>query len=376
MASIQSDGFKTSYGITINFQPWWTMGFRFTKLHLYEELGGKIAYGEMDLIMDGSDNAINAIRDQKDGTITISDESGQTLVIPIAIYDINGNDNNYVSMEFLCLPKLDFAYIDKTQVWDKPIKKVIETLYPGKIDIRDGCEPDIQKDPLYHQNKETDQDICTRLCYSYKKDCIFSYGMEGLLIKDTMGNKSSWGKAEPHLDFRVNTMMVTQRNNFAEPATRHFIYKHPINIWTDTEGEISIKDYTDYEPVNFKNLAKYRSRFMMHKDFEQHEYNLTYNRDYQASKYVQSISVINRDIPMYRIGDVLIYHNEQKFAEGMSWSQKNYLVKSNEIFMAIDSSEDIDEYGEKFGWTSELVCLDENAGGTVIGSTSDPVIPD
>ena len=83
----------------------------------------------------------------------------------------------------------------------------------------------------------------------------------------------------------------------------------------------------------------------MHKDFEQHEYNLTYNRDYQASKYVQSISVINRDIPMYRIGDVLIYHNEQKFAEGMSWSQKNYLVKSNEIFMAIDSSEDIDEYG-------------------------------
>ena len=128
MASIQSDGFKTSYGITINFQPWWTMGFRFTKLHLYEELGGKVAYGDMELIMDGSDKAINAIRDQKDGTITISDESGQTLVIPIAIYDINGNNNNYVSMEFLCLPKLDFAYVDKTQVWDKPIKKVIEAL--------------------------------------------------------------------------------------------------------------------------------------------------------------------------------------------------------------------------------------------------------
>ena len=85
MASIQTDGFTTSYGITINFQPWWTMGFRLTCLHLYEELGGAVAHGDMELLMDGSKAALNAIRDQKDGTLTISDEWGQSLTIPVSI---------------------------------------------------------------------------------------------------------------------------------------------------------------------------------------------------------------------------------------------------------------------------------------------------
>ena len=92
------------------------------------------------------------------------------------------------------------------------------------------------------------------------------------------------------------------------------------------------------------------------------------------SQYVHSISIINRDIPKYRIGDVLIYNNVQKKATELSWDQKNYLVKSNEIFLAVDSTDYVDEYGEKFGWTSELVCLDENAGDSILGSTSDPVI--
>lgn len=379
--AIQTDGFLTPYGITVNFQPWWTLGFRFTKLHLYEELGGKLAYGEMDMIMNGSDDALNAIKDQKDGTITLTSELGQTLTIPIAVTDIVGNDSNYVSINFLCLPSLDFAYTNKTIVWDKPIKKVIEALYPGKVDIRDGCETDIQKDPLYYQNNEPDQNICSRLCFSYKKDCIFSYGLEGLLIKDTLGNKNSHGKNEDSdtnkIDLRVNTVQTTQMDNFAEPATRHFIYKHPINIWEDTESEVSIKDYTEYEPVNFRILEKYRTKFLMHKDYEQLDYNMYYNQDYQNSRYSQYIRIMNRDFPTYRIGDVLIYTNEQKKDADLSWNQKYYLVQSNEIFIAVDSCDYWDEFGERFGWVSKLVCLQENTGGTtVIGSTSDPVIPD
>ena len=374
MASIQTDGFTTSYGITINFQPWWTMGFRLTCLHLYEELGGEVAHGDMELLMDGSEAALNAIRDQKDGTLTISDEWGQSLTIPVSIYWISGNDNNYVSMKFLCLPKLNFVSVDNTVTWESPIKDVISSLYPGKIDIRDGCEPDIQKDPKYYQNKESDHSLCTRLCYSYKKDSIFSFGVEGLLLKDTKGNKSSWGKVEPHLEIWLDSATVTQRSRFSENAMRHPVYKHPINIWEDTEGELAIKDYTQYESLNLHVLGKYRDRYYMHSDYEQLENNLTYNRDYQMSQYVHSISIINRDIPKYRIGDVLIYNNVQKKATELSWDQKNYLVKSNEIFLAVDSTDYVDEYGEKFGWTSELVCLDENAGDSILGSTSDPVI--
>ena len=74
MAAIQTDGFYTSHGITVNFQPWWKMGFRLTYLHLYEELGGEVASGDMELHMDGSEAALNAVRDQKDGTLTITDD--------------------------------------------------------------------------------------------------------------------------------------------------------------------------------------------------------------------------------------------------------------------------------------------------------------
>ena len=85
-----------------------------------------------------------------------------------------------------------------------------------------------------------------------------------------------------------------------------------LNIWEDTEGELAIKDYTQYESPNLHVLGKYRDRYYMHSDYEQLENNLTYNRDYQMSQYVHSISIINRDIPKYRIGDVLIYNNVQK----------------------------------------------------------------
>lgn len=370
MASIANDGFKTSDGITVNFQPWWKLGFRFSSLHLYEELGGKVANGTMELMFDGSSNSLNALTDQKTGTLTISDEDGSTLVIPVFVIDLS-HDNNYATISFVCLPSVDFINLDITTIWEKPIKEVIEALYPGKIDIRKDCESDIQNDPIYYQNKETNQEICSRLCYSYKKDCIFAYGLEGLLLKDTMGNKSSWGKVEPHIHIRVDSGKVTQRESFTHHRVKPEIYKMPINLWEDSKNEVAIKDYTEYESLNLRIQAKYRDRLYMHKDFWQLDYNLKYNKSYLDSRYYQEVSVINKAIPKYRIGDVLLYDPLQYMAEEINIPWRKYLVRSNEIFLSIDSSDLVDEYGGKFGWTSKLLALEEN-GTIAIGSDSDP----
>lgn len=374
MASIQTDGFLTNQGITVNFQPWFASGFRFTRLYLYEEIGGKVAHGEIDLEMDGSEEAINMVTKEKTGTLTLQDENGPNLTIPLFITDAI-QEHNYVRMSFLCINAIDFVEVDVTTIWDKPIKKVIEALYPGKIDIRDGCEPDIQNDPLYYQNKETNKEICERLCYSYKKDCIFAFGLEGLLIKDTLGMKNSWGKDEGpdsnKLDIRVNTNETTQRDAFANPNFKRTLYQLPINLWEDTESKAAIKDYTEYEPVNFNIMAKYRERYYMHKDYYQLWYNYTYNWVYQHSKYYQEISVIHRNMPKYKIGDVLLYRNEQFTSEETKWKWKYYLVRSNEIFLSTDHSDMFDEYGQRYGWTSKLVALEEN-GSFAVGSDTDP----
>ncbi|MBR2248329.1 MAG: hypothetical protein IJ880_15120 [Bacilli bacterium] len=371
MASISSDGFLTSGGITVNFQPWWKMGFRFTSLHLYEELGGLMANGRMELLFDGAkEDALTALTDQKTGTLTLKDEDGQILEIPIFVLNLD-HDNNYATIDFVCLNSIDFMNLDITMVYDKPIKDVIKLLYPGKVDIREGCEPDIQNDPLYYQNKETNRELCTRLCYSYKKDCIFGYGLEGLLLKDTIGNKSSWNKVEPHLHIRVDTGDTMQREPFSHKRVKPDLYKLPIDLWKDTESKVAIKDYTDYESVNLKIMSKYRNRIYMHKDYYQLDYNLTYNKSYLDSKLYQEVSIISKTIPEFRLGDVLLYDPLQYMSSEIDLPWRQYLVRSNEIFLSVDNSDLVDEYGGKFGWTSKLLALEEN-GTIAIGSDSDP----
>lgn len=374
MASIQTDGFLTNQNITVNLQPWFKNGFRFTRLYLYEEIGGKVAHGELDLIYDGSEEAFKLLSEQKTAMLTLQEEEGPNLTIPIFFTNIV-QDHNRVYTTFLCIQAIDFVDVDITTVWEMPIKDVINALYPGNVDIRDGCEPDIQSDPLYYQNKETNKDLCERLCYSYKKDCIFAFGFEGLMIKDTMGMKNSKGKDESDEnnlpDLRVDIQGSTQRSAFTNSNFKRSLYQLPINLWEDTEQKVAIKDYTDYESLNLNVMAKYRNRYYMHKDYYQLWYNYTYNWVYQHSTYYQEISVIHRFMPRYKIGDVVYYTNEQFTSENTKWDYKYYLVRSNEIFLSTDQSDVYDEYGLRYGWTSKLVALQEN-GAIALGSDEDP----
>ena len=369
--AIQTDGFKNSQGITLNFQPWFANGFRFTHFEIEESLGGQIAGGSIEMIHAGSSSALNLLENEKTGKFTLSDENGNRLEFPVIINKVD-HFNNMVTLSFVCLPTMDFVNVRDTQIYETPIQETIEALYPGKVDIRPQCFSDLQIDPIYYQNEETQHDLCTRLCYSYKKDCVFSFGIEGLTLKDTCCNMSSWLKKEPHLNISIDTMLVNQRNSNQRPWEHPLIYKKPINVWEDSEVEVAIKDYTDYESLNLRVLAKMDKRFYMSTDYYQLHENLTYNRDYMTSEFFHNIIITNRDIPKYRIGDVLIVDKIQMREAGQDWPWKYYLVLKNEIFLAIDNSGYYDEDAQSFGWTSKLVALDEE-GHIVLGKEQDPL---
>lgn len=372
------DSFKTSYGIKVTFTPWFSSGWRFTKLTLKEELGGEIASGTIDLITDRSNGALDVLKNEKKGQLKLEDDWGESLTIPVLIIDKH-HTNNYLTLKFLCgITSSEFFDINKTQIHEKPIKEVIKSLYPGKVDIRPDCETDLQKDPPppYYQDQETNWNYCTKLCMAYKKDCIFTYGWEGLMVKDTFGNKNSHGQhdsvAKDQMRITVDSAHVSQRDDMRRPLLKPSLYDFPVNLWEDTEQKVAIKDYTDWEPINFRCMAKMDERYIMHKDYYQLDYNFSYNREYQESTFYNQITITNRDIPKYRIGDAVYVKNAPMIAEKSYdlWDWKWYLVKENEIFLAIDDAGYLDEDGQLFGWTSKLVAYEED-GSWKYGTEND-----
>ncbi len=365
------DKYLTSHNITVQFTPWFPSGWKFTRLILKEELGGKLAEGVIDLQCNGDPGAISLLKDEKKGQLTLTDNNtGNTLVIPIIITNKSHN-NHYLTMTFYCgITNSEFFDINKTQIHEKPIKKVIESLYPGKVDIRPDCETDLALDPppvyFYKQNQETNQNFCIKLCEAYKESCIFTFGWEGLMLKDTYGNKNSHGlhdsTCETQMRINIDSAHVVQRDTMDRPLNKPSIYDFPVNIFEDTEGKVAIKDYTDWEPINFKCMAKMDERYMMHNDYYQMDHNFSYNREYMQSILYNQIVITNRDFPSYRIGDVLYVKITGKIAEKSysNWIWRKYLVRSNEIFLTVDGSGYIDEDGQPFGWTSKLVCLEED----------------
>ena len=52
------DKYLTSHNITVQFTPWFPSGWKFTRLILKEELGGKLAEGVIDLQCNGDPGEI------------------------------------------------------------------------------------------------------------------------------------------------------------------------------------------------------------------------------------------------------------------------------------------------------------------------------
>jgi hypothetical protein len=366
--------YTNTFKISLDFQPWFDPSaghYKFTNVHMYEELGGQLAFGTMSMIHDGSNTALKLLTDQHTGEITLKDEKEGGLEYKIPVFIINKEYvKNYLKIDFICIKDKAFAFNLHTSEWTN-IRSTIESLYPGKKDIR--VDTDIQNKKLrYFQNNETDQDFISRLCYSYKRESIFSFGWEGLMIKEIMGKLDHDGnneKPKPKIWLRENANM-SQLDEDADQYSRE-IYRLPYNCWEDKTGKKETQDYTEWEPINLRLVKRYDGMRMVQTDYYPLLENRKYNMLYQNSNYYTTFRIKDFEMPRYKIGDVVNYKRQDRVASKINWPYKYYLVKSNELFYSTEESDLTDEDGFNFSWISKFWGLEED-GSVALGKEDDP----
>lgn len=349
--------YTNSYKVSINFTPWFDSGYRFDRIHMYEELGGQLAKGEISMTHDGSAEALKLITDQYTGQITLEKEGGNTYTIDIFIVN-REYFKNFLTLKFVCIKDKKF-YTELIQAEWTDITDAIESLYPGKKDIR--CECDINNNLTIFQNSESNQSLCSKLSYGFKKKSVFAYGWEGYMIKEIIGIDSG-GHQEPY--YKVTGSAEFHQVDSYNLNYHKRIYYTPTNPWEPLKGDEnngeqaanSDEDYTEFQPKNSRTLQIYEDYTIVGKDYEQLMHNYWDNRKYMETNLFTSFRLKDFNIPKYKIGDILQYRREEQESE-LPFTL--FLVKSNELFLAIEDSNAVGPDGSKFSWTSMLAGVQE-----------------
>ena len=349
--------YTNSYKVSINFTPWFDNVYRFDNIHLYEELGGKLASGEISMVHDGSKEALELITNQYTGQITLEKDGGNIYTIDIFIIN-REYFKNFLTLKFVCIKDKKF-YTELIQAEWGDITEAIEALYPGKKDIR--CDCDINNNLTIFQNSESNQSLCSKLSYGFKKNSVFAYGWEGYMIKEIIGIDSG-GHQEPYYEVK-GTSEFHQIDSYNLNYYKK-IYYTPTNPWEPLKGDEnngeqaanSDDDYTDKQPKNSRALQMYDDYTIVGRDYEQLMHNFWDNKKYMETTFFTSFRLKDFNIPLYKLGDILIYSREEQETK-LPWTL--FLVKSNELFMAIEDSNSVGPDGENFSWTSLLVGVEE-----------------
>lgn len=350
--------YKNTYKVSINFTPWFDTGYRFDNIHLYEELGGKLAHGEISMVCDGSEEALKLITEQYTGKITLEKEGGN--IYDIDVFIINRQYfKNFLTLKFVCIKDKKF-YTELIQAEWTDITDAINSLYPGKKDIR--CECDINNNLTIFQNSESNKSLCTKLSYGFKKKSVFAYGWEGYMIKEIIGTDSG-GNKEPYYKITGNSEF-----NQVDPYNLNYyrkIYYTPTNPWEPLKGDEnngeqaanSSDDYTEKQCNNCRTLQMYDDYTVVGTEFEQLMHNFWDNKKYMDTQLFTSFRITDFNMPKYKLGDILTYSREEQETQ-LPFTL--FLVKSNEMFMAIEDSSAVGPDGSKFSWTSLLAGVEEN----------------
>lgn len=348
--------YTNSYEVTVDFKPWFDTGYTFTKLHLYEELGGRISGGEMDMEMDGSQEALKLITDQYTGKLTIEKEGGNIYNIDIFITS-RKFFNNFLTITFVCIQDKKF-YTDLITTTYSDIDSALKEIYPGKLDIR--CSSDINNGVKIFQNSETNYSLCTKLAYSYKHNTVFAFGWEGLLIKEIIGIDST-GNKEPYWSITGNTQLH-QKDSYKFDYNKKLYYK-PINPWeTNDSGEEA--PYGNLQAKNCRVVQNYNDYQIVGTDYYQLMDNSWFNKRLMNSELYTTFRVVDFDFPRYKIGDVLKYKRDDQDSK---LPFDLFLVRSNELYLAIEGSSYVDENGFNFSWTSRFMGLQQD--GSILPET-------
>lgn len=341
--------YKNSNEISIEFTPWMSTGYKFTKINMIEVLGGSIATGEIELESDGSKESLELITSEYTGKLVVKDEKDGGFVYNIDVFITKRSYiKNYLTLTFLCIKDKKFITDLMISEWDD-LGSAIESLYPGNLYIK--TSSDVGNGIKIFQGAETSYSLCTKLALSFKKKTIFAYGWEGFLLKDVVGED------EP------NIVIGPQSGIFNitpyELEYDKFLYNIPTNPWISDEENNQV-------PLYNSNLTNYSNYYCVGVKYEPLLTNYLYNMRYTKNTLYSSIKTVINGLPSYKLGDVIMFKDliqEEKLPFD------TYLVSENRFFMAIENGKSRDEHGFDVSMTSIMLGVKE---GDLVLPDTDP----
>ena len=348
-----------SANLSISVEPFMSNGYLVKNIELYEELGGSIAKGKIQLVNDGSNKALELITNTYEVNIILKKKVGVSYEIKGYI-DSRSYHKNFLNIHFLCVPNLDFLTKNIIREWDD-IDSAIETLWTGKKDIR--CNSDIGNGIKILQASESDKELCSRLALSYKKNTIFAFGLEGFLLKDTIGIDST-GKQEPYWQLD-GEQEVEQDTNY--------IITYNYNTYLENYDPFEGNEETGEEPIegskNIKVEILDKTYRLVHKDYGQLLDNYKSNKNfiYNDSSYNSLTVTYKNTLPEYKLGDVIYYRRVDDHKRN---PMNVFLVKSMNIYIEIEKNPEQNGVSDKsYGVevTSKLWGLKDN--GELLSNT-------
>lgn len=354
-------------GNTVEILPWMDKGFKLISLDCKESIGGKEACGrvEMVYIPDREDNNSKMITDESEVTIKLGTvKSGVRLIIKGIITD-RSYLKNLFTFEFSCFPRLDF-WTHRGTLVSTNIKDAIINLWGDKktIDFR-GTESDLPDGIVFSQASKYDYNYLQVLCESYKKNTIFAFGLEGLLIKDLVGIDSANNK-EPNWVIMGNTPDAIQDLGIEEDRFELTydpkLYMSPEDPWGDEEDSVKSKYWgvTTFDNT-YRLTGKDESLLRENKFWNDKIYN-SYMYNQIRLKHTVSLQ-------MYRLGDVVKYYRAGE-KDKIPW--KTYIISGIRYHYRVEPSPGTNANPEEFPFSLDytLHCIEEDGE---IMSTKDPV---
>lgn len=340
---------------TVTILPFTDKGFKFITLDCEEYVCGYIARGIITMVHDGNKDALELITEQETVDIEIGTVKSGTLLKIHGVILNRKYFKNKVSLMFHCIPDIDF-YSRRGKLIYTDIDSAIKNLWKGEMEIR--TTTDLPSGIELNQAGEFDYKYLGTLCGSYKKNTIYAFGLDGLLIKDLIGVDST-GNNEPYRIVLSNGMQVTQDES--NPYDLNYDYKLYMNTNNTWEEDYSSMESKNISTIMFNN--KYR---LVHKDHSILRENLLNNQKLYFSRMYGRVVVTNTfQLLSYRIGDT-VYYKRPGEDDTTPFSTYN-ISKITYHFRSEPSNGEHDQFPFKQVFT--LHCLEEKG---VVMNTEDP----
>ena len=358
---------ENSYQVGVEFKPWTDKGYMVTRLQLVEQLGGIMPRGEIDMFLANTDESIKLVTEENTGTIDIiTKEDVGISYKDIKVYITNRSYfGNILNIKFIVTDDIKFLTERITTYYPKDMElyKKIQSTFPGKsegIDPKANIRMDYDvPDIILYQNNETNYEFNKRLCSSYKKNSIFAYGWEGLLIKDTEGDANHLGNHEPDENMQIESSRLIFQSDFYNLRYNKRMNHEPYDPWVAPDDSTTKTDYSEVESKYLRTTMNYKEYKVVGKDLEPYLMNSWYNERFLDNGGFTYFDVSLTSIPNFKLGDVLIYKRAEQESQEQKIPWTKYLVTSNEVFFAIDATNLVSKEGLKFSWTSKLLGLED-----------------